>query len=105
MSETPFYDQIAAEFDAAEFTERAPDMADHRAPDEDDSSTTERAPVNPKVIAAGISAGSAAAAVVILVWILGMFGVDVPPNVESALTTLIPGVAAGVGGWIKRGPA
>ena len=41
--------------------------------------------VNPKVQAAGW----AGAVTIILVWIAGMFGVDVPAEVASAFTALV----------------
>jgi hypothetical protein len=42
-------------------------------------------PLNPKVAAGGI----AGALTVILVWLLGMGGVDVPAEVASAITVVI----------------
>jgi hypothetical protein len=41
--------------------------------------------VSPKVAAGG----AAGAVTVVLVWVAGMFGVGVPPEVASALTVLI----------------
>lgn len=41
--------------------------------------------IHPKVASAGV-AGSAT---IILVWALGEFGVSVPPEVASAITTLL----------------
>jgi len=49
----------------------------------------------PKVQAAGLAGGIT----VILVWIAGMFGLDVPPEVASAFTTIIATGAA----YIKVG--
>lgn len=49
--------------------------------------------VNPKVQAAGW----AGAATIILVWALGQFGMSVPPEVASAITTLVATVA----GYLK----
>lgn len=46
--------------------------------------------IHPKVAATG----AAGAATVILVWMLGLFNVDMPAEVAAALTTLI-GTAAG----------
>lgn len=48
---------------------------------------------NPKVAATAI----AGAVTVILVWIAGLFGLDVPPEVASAVTALIAFAA----GYIK----
>lgn len=50
-------------------------------------------PVNPKVQAAG----AAGAVTVLLVWIAGMFGLDVPPEAASAFTVLVSAAA----GYIK----
>ncbi len=41
--------------------------------------------VNPKVQAAGW----AGAVTIILIWIAGLFGLDVPPEVASAFTALV----------------
>lgn len=54
---------------------------------------SDRAP-QPKVIAAT----SAGAATAVLVWIVGLLGLDVPPEVASAVTVLL---AAGAG-YLKR---
>lgn len=42
-------------------------------------------PVNPKVTAATI----AGAVTIILVWVVGQLGVNVPPEVASAVTTIL----------------
>lgn len=49
----------------------------------------------PKVIA-GVGAG---AATVLLVWLAGLFGVEVPPEVASSVTVLLAAGAA----YLKRG--
>lgn len=49
--------------------------------------------MQPKVAAAG----AAGAVTVVLVWVAGMFGVDVPPEVASAVTVLISTAA----GWLR----
>ena len=57
--------------------------------------------VSPKVIGSTI----AAAVVTILVWIAGMFGLDVPDGVQVATTTILVFVA---GYWVTdpaRGPS
>lgn len=46
--------------------------------------------INPKVQAAGW----AGAVTILLVWVAGMFGLEVPPEVASAFTVLV-GTAAG----------
>ncbi len=53
--------------------------------------------LNPKVAAGGI----AGALTVILVWLVGLAGVDVPAEVASAITVVI-GFAAG---YLKSAPA
>lgn len=50
-------------------------------------------PVNPKVKAGGV----AGAATVLLVWAAGQAGVDVPPEVASAVTVLLSAAA----GWVR----
>jgi len=53
-----------------------------------------RAP-QPKVVAGGL----AAAASVLLIWLLGEFGVDVPVEVGMSITALLSGLAA----YLKAG--
>lgn len=53
-------------------------------------------PVSPKVTAAAV----AGAVTVILVWIAGAVGLDVPPEPASALTLLLTAAA----GYLKRDP-
>ena len=50
-------------------------------------------PVNPKVAAGGLAGGLT----IILVWVAGLLGLDVPPEVASAFTLVI----ATVTGWFK----
>lgn len=57
--------------------------------------------MNPKVTAAGVGGGVAGSLTVILVWVVGMAGLDVPPEVASAFTTLVTAVAAIVAGYLK----
>ena len=45
-----------------------------------------------------VAGGLAGALTVVLVWIAGMFNVDVPPEASSAITTLIAGAAV----WLKK---
>lgn len=49
----------------------------------------------PKVTAAGVGGAFA----IVLVWILGQFGVDMPAEVAAAVTTLLAFAA----GWLRRG--
>jgi hypothetical protein len=44
------------------------------------------------------AAGAAGAVTVVLVWGAGLAGLDVPPEVASAVTVLISSAA----GWLKR---
>ena len=55
---------------------------------------TTAAEPSPKVTAAAL----AGAGTVIVVWLVGLAGVEVPPEVGSALTVLLMGGA----GWLKR---
>jgi hypothetical protein len=57
--------------------------------------------MKPKVQAAGAGAGVAGALTVILVWALSLAGVDVPPEVASALTTLLAAGGALLAGYQK----
>lgn len=51
--------------------------------------------VSPKVAAGGVAGGVS----VIVVWAIHAFGhVDIPPEIASAFTTVISGVAA----WFKK---
>lgn len=47
----------------------------------------------PKIVAVGV-AGSLT---ILLVWVAGLFGLDVPPEVASAFTVLVSSLA----GWLK----
>lgn len=57
--------------------------------------------VHPKVKAAATGGTLAGAASVVLVWLLGVSGLEVPPEVASALTTLMAGAFAFVTGYRK----
>lgn len=48
----------------------------------------------PKVAAAGVSGALA----IVVVWVAGQFGVDMPAEVGASFATL----AAFAGGWLKR---
>ena len=50
--------------------------------------------VNPKVQAAG----AAGAVTILLVWVAGMFGLEVPPEAASSFTVLVSTFA----GWLKK---
>jgi hypothetical protein len=54
------------------------------------------APIHPKVAAASI----AGAAVVVAVFVLGLFGVNVPPDVSASVVLL----ATAGGGYFKASP-
>lgn len=49
--------------------------------------------LHPKVAAAS----QAGAASIVLVWLIGLLGADLPPEVASAITALLAGAA----GWLK----
>jgi len=53
-------------------------------------------PAQPKVKAATAGAGVSGAVTAILMWVVGLLGLDVPPEIASAFTTLI---AAGFAYW------
>lgn len=55
--------------------------------------------VHPRVKAAATGGTVAGAASVVLVWLLGASGLEVPPEVASALTTLMAGAFAFVAGY------
>jgi hypothetical protein len=57
------------------------------------------APTNRKVKAASGSAGLAGAVVTIGLWVAGTQDADVPPEVAAAMTTLVAGAFAFVGGY------
>lgn len=52
--------------------------------------------VHPKVVASSL----AGAVTVIIVWALSEVGVDIPPEVSSAITVVLSAAA----GWIKSSP-
>lgn len=53
-------------------------------------------PVSPKVVAGG----AAGAAALVLVWIAGVLGLEIPPEVAIAFTVLLSSGAS----WLKRDP-
>lgn len=60
--------------------------------------------VNPKVAAAGAAgAGVGTPAGVVVVWLLNQAGVDTPPEVASAIGTLVGAACAFVAGFYRRG--
>lgn len=63
-------------------------------PDVDNQRASSGLRPQPKVVAAT----AAGAATVVLVWVVGLLGLDVPPEVASAVTVLL---AAGAG-YLKR---
>jgi hypothetical protein len=56
---------------------------------------------HPKVVAASAGAGAAGAATVVLIWMVSLIGVEVPPEVASAITTLLSAGAAYAGGYFR----
>jgi high-affinity Fe2+/Pb2+ permease len=59
------------------------------------------APTQPKVKAASAGAGISGAVTAILMWIVGLLGLDVPPEIASAFTTLIAAGFAFAAGYYK----
>lgn len=88
MSDTPFYDNINNKSNT--FPE---DVAEQSEP----SKTPER-----KVVGATIGSGVGFAIALIIAWVLGMFGVDVPPEVENAFGIIIVAGLTFVGGYWTR---
>ena len=60
-------------------------------------------PIASKVHAGGLTAfGSGAGAATILVWIAGLYGVHIPPEVATAIGGVIGGFGAYLGGFVKK---
>jgi hypothetical protein len=59
------------------------------------------APAQPKVKAAAGGAGISGAVTAILMWVVGLMGLDVPPEIASAFTTLIAAGFAFAAGYYK----
>lgn len=57
-------------------------------------------PVSPKVAAAAGSAGATTPLGVIVVWLIGLTGTQVPPDVAIAIGALLASGAAFVGGYL-----
>lgn len=55
----------------------------------------------PKVVAATTGASITGSVTVVLVYILGQLGVDLPPEVSSAVTTILGAAGALVAGRIQ----
>lgn len=53
-----------------------------------------------KVKAAAVGGGTAGAIVVIIVWLAGMYGLEVPAQVQGAFEIVIVFVAPAVGAWL-----
>lgn len=85
MSDTPFFDEVN------EVHETFPAELETV----DDPSKTPK----PKVIAATGGAAVGGALALLTAWILGMFGVDVPGEVQGAFTVLFSTALAFVGGY------
>jgi hypothetical protein len=58
--------------------------------------------VSPKVTAGSAGFGTAGAVVVILVWILGLYGIQVPPEVAAAIAAVIGSIAGFFAGHIVQ---
>jgi hypothetical protein len=55
--------------------------------------------ISPKVSNAGMASSTAGAATVIIVWVLGHW-VTIPPEIASAISTLVVPVAGFIGGYL-----
>lgn len=50
-----------------------------------------------------LAAGSGAAAGVLIAWLLKLLlGVDMPPDVQNAVSVLLPPLLAVIGGWLVK---
>ena len=56
--------------------------------------------MRPKVAAATSGAGLGGALAIIAIWIVGLRGIVVPPEVASAISTIASVLVAGIGGWL-----
>ena len=57
-------------------------------------------PVSPKVAAASGAAGVSTPLSMIVIWAMGLLGVQVPPEIGGAIASLIAAVAAAIGGYL-----
>lgn len=61
-------------------------------------------PVSPKVTAASSAAGGSMPFAIIIVWLLGQIGIDVPPEIGATIASLVSAAAAFLAGWLVRQP-
>lgn len=61
-------------------------------------------PVSPKVTAASSAAGGSMPLAIIMVWLLGRVGIDVPAEIGAAIASLVSAAAAFLAGWLVRSP-
>jgi len=61
-------------------------------------------PVSPKVTAATGAAGGSMPLAIIIVWLLGQVGVQVPPEIGAAIASLVSAAAAFVAGYFTAHP-
>lgn len=54
--------------------------------------------------AAGTGTGVGGAAAIVLVWVLGLFGLEVPNEVAGAIVLLLGAAGTIVGGWLVPSP-
>lgn len=57
--------------------------------------------INPKVNAAAGGAAIAGAITTVVVWLLSFVGVEMPSEVQGAITVILASAGAWVGGWLK----
>lgn len=59
-------------------------------------------PVSPKVTAASGAAGGSMPLAIIIVWLLGQAGIQVPPEIGAAIASLVSAIAAFAAGYFTR---
>lgn len=58
--------------------------------------------VSPKVTAASSAAGGSMPLAIIVVWLLGQIGIQVPPEIGAAIASLVSAAAAFAAGYFVR---
>lgn len=95
MSDTPFFDELNDKRDTFNTEGAAGD------PDSYFTVEPDKTPKR-KVVAATVSSGAGFAVAIVITWILGMFNVEVPEEVQNAFGIIIVTAATFVGGyWTK----
>lgn len=58
--------------------------------------------VSPKVTAASSAAGGSMPLAIVVVWLLGQAGVQVPPEIGAAIASLVSAAAAFIAGYFVK---